>query len=345
MPRTILLSCIAVLLLAAFAPQPSKAADTVRVGILGISSDIPLYLAEKKGFFAKAGLATDFTRFDSGAKMVAPLGAGQLDAGAGATSAGLYNALQQGISIKIVADKATNTKDYPYKGVLVRKALIDNGQFKSLADMKGRKVGVTAPGAADNSVVNEAVKFAHLTLKDVERVYLGFSAQVAALSNGGIDVAFGAEPDMTNAVRQKVAIIFTPNATFYPVQTSAVVLFGGDFIAKHRDLAQKFATAYVQAVRFYDDALKGGRLAGPGSDEVVAALMEMTKTNDPSLFRDMSPSWCNPDGKVNVPSLEKDLAYFKEFEKVSPAATVAQALDTSFVEAAVKQLGPYQAKK
>ena len=340
MLRAILLSVSAAIILAG--TPPAQAADVVRVGIIGVSSDIPLFLAEKKGFFAKAGLATDMVRFDSGAKMVAPLGAGQLDAGAGATSAGLYNALQQGIAIKIVADKATNTLAYPYKGVLVRKALIDGGQFKSLADMKGRKVGVTAPGAADNSVVNQALKKSGLTMKDIERVYLGFSQQVVALSNGGIDVAFGAEPDMTNAVRQKIAVVFTPNASFYPVQTSAVVLFSGDFIAKHRDVAQKFATAYLQAVRFYDDALKDGKIADPGADEVIAALMEMTKSTDASLFREMSASWCNPDGKIDVPSLQTDLDYFKQLEGVSPAATVAQALDQSFVEAAVKQLGPYK---
>jgi NitT/TauT family transport system substrate-binding protein len=331
-------------LAAASLPHQIKAADIVHVGIIGVASDIPIFLAEKKGYFAKAGLSTDLITFDSGAKMVAPLGAGQLDAGAGATSAGLYNALQQGISIKIVADKATNTMAFPYKGVLVRKALIDGGQFKSLADMKGRKVGVSAPGAADNSVVNEAVKKAGLTMKDIDRVYLGFSQQVVALSNGGIDVAFGAEPDMTQAVRQNIAVKFAPNASFYPVQTSAVVLFGGDFIAKHRDVAQKFTNAYLQAVRDYDDSLKDGKIAGPGADLVIAALMEMTKTSDASLFRDMSASWCNPDGKVDLASVETDLAYFKAQEGVNPAITSAQALDNSFVEAAVKQLGPYTPK-
>jgi NitT/TauT family transport system substrate-binding protein len=343
MPRRMLLPVL--LAVIAACPHPTKAADAVRVGIIGTSSDIPIFLAEKKGYFAKAGLTTELITFDSGAKMVAPLGAGQLDAGAGATSAGLYNALQQGISIKIVADKATNTMDYPYKGVLVRKALIDSGQFKSLADMKGRKIGVSAPGAADNSVVNEAVKKAGLTMKDIERVYLGFSQQVVALSNGGIDVSFGAEPDMTQAVRQNIAVKFTPNASFYPVQTSAVVLFSGDFIAKHRDVAQKFTNAYLLAVRDYDDSLKDGKIAGPGADQVIAALMEMTKIPDGSLFREMSASWCNPDGKVDVASAEKDLAYFKEQEGVNQAVTVAQALDSSFVESTVKQFGPYVPKK
>jgi len=339
MLRPILLSVTAAITLAAAAP--ARAADVVHVGITGAATDLPLFLAEKKGYFAKEGLSADLVRFDSGAKMVAPLGHGELQAGAGATSAGLYNALLQGIAIKIVADKATITKDSAYKGLIVRKALIDSGQFKSLADLKGRKVAITAPGAADNSVINEAAKKGRLTIKDIDRTYLGFAAQITALANGGIDAAIGAEPDITIGARQGVAVMFAPIPSFYPrgVETSAVLLYGGDFI-KQRPVAVKFLKGYLQAVRDYDAAIKNGKLAGPGADEIIKAMMEMTKSDDPQLFRDMTAFWCNPDGKPDTASLEKDLAYFKEFEGVKGNITVAQATDTSLLDTALKELGP-----
>ena len=323
------------------APPQAKAADVVHVGITGAATDLPLFLAEKKGYFAKEGLSADLVRFDSGAKMVAPLGAGQLQAGAGATSAGLFNALNQGIAIKIVADKATITKDSAYKGLIVRKALLDSGQFKSLADLKGRKVAITAPGAADNSVINEAAKKGGLTIKDIDRTYLGFSAQITALSNGGIDAAIGAEPDITIGIHQGVALMFAPIPSFYPggVETSAVLLYGGDFI-KQRPAAVKFLKGYLQAVRDYDAAIKDGKLAGPGADEIIKALMEMTKSDDPAIFRDMVAFWCSPDGKPDMASLEKDLAYFKEYEGVTGTITVAEAMDTSLLDAALKEMGP-----
>jgi NitT/TauT family transport system substrate-binding protein len=338
--RAIVLSVTAAIALAG--SSPARAADVVHVGITGAATDLPLFLAEKKGYFAKEGLSADLVSFDSGAKMVAPLGAGQLQAGAGATSAGLYNALNQGIAIKIVADKATITKDSAYKGIIVRKALIDSGQFKSLADLKGRKVAITAPGAADNSVINEAAKKAGLTIKDVDRIYLGFAAQIVALSNGGIDAAIGAEPDITTGIRQGIAVMFAPIPSFYSggVQTSAVLLYGGDFMTKQHDAAVKFLKGYIQAVRDYDAAIKDGKLAGPGSDTVIQALMEMTKINDASLFRDMTAFWCNPDGRPDMASLERDLAYFKEFEGVTGTISVAQAMDTSLLDAALKDLGP-----
>ncbi len=61
---------------------------TVKVGTTNLSSDIGLFLAEKRGYFKEEGVKVELIPFDSGAKMVAPLGAGDLDASAGAASAG-----------------------------------------------------------------------------------------------------------------------------------------------------------------------------------------------------------------------------------------------------------------
>ena len=63
-------------------------AETVRVGIVGASSDAPFFIADAKGYFSAEGLSLELTSFDSGAKMVAPLGTGDLDAGGGAVSVG-----------------------------------------------------------------------------------------------------------------------------------------------------------------------------------------------------------------------------------------------------------------
>ena len=197
-------------------PAAGRADETVTIGIVGAVSDIVPYLAQKKGFLHDEGLEGKVVNFDSGAKMVAPLGAGQLDVGAGAWSAGLFNAVARGIGIKIVADKATDKAPYDYRVVIVRKALA--GTIKSFADLKGRKVGAVAKGAADNSSINDAMKSVGLGFKDVDVQYMGFSAQLVALSNGGIDAAFNTEPDATRAERQGIAVKFAPYSAFYPAQ-------------------------------------------------------------------------------------------------------------------------------
>lgn len=331
-------SALAALLL----PGGTWAAETVSIGIVGAASDVIPYLAQSQGFLRAEGLDANILSFDSAAKMVAPLGAGQLDVGTGAWSAGLFNAAERGIGIRIVADKATNEAPYDYRVVIVRKPLMDAHAIRSFADLKGRKIGITAQGASDNSALAVAMATAGLTVADVERVYLGFSAQLVALGNGGIDAAFSAEPDATLAVREGIAAKFAPYSSFYPVWDSGIVIYGTNFIERHRDTGEKFMRAYLRAARFYDDALRDGHIAGPHADAIIRALVALTKQQDESVFREMVAPRPNPDGRIDRASLEKDLAFFKSAGDVAGDITAAQILDSSFVDKAVAALGPWR---
>jgi NitT/TauT family transport system substrate-binding protein len=100
--------------------------------------------------------------------------------------------------------------------------------------------------------------------------------------------------------------------------------------------------AYLRAVRDYNDALKDGKIAGPNADEVIAILTQYTSIKDPSVYRTIVPQGTNPDGKVNIASLENDLAYFRSQGVVKGNVSVAQVVDTSFVDQADAALGPYK---
>ena len=323
---------------------PALAADKVTIGIVNAVSDGGLFIAEEKGYFAQAGIEASFVEFDTGAKMVAPLGAGQLDVGGGAASAGLYNAVDRGINIKMVADKATNVKGAPFQSFLVRKALIDSGEVKSLKDLKGRKIAITGAGGSDASVLNEAMKSVGLTYNDVEKVYLGFPQQGPALANGAVDGSITTEPTTTNIVRLGAAVVLTGNDAFYPDAQTATIMYGGDFVAKRKDVSMRFMKAYLRAIRDFNDALIGGRLQGPGGEEIVAILAKCTVIKDPAVLRNMVMHGANPDGKMNLDSLRKDLVFFKESGDVTSKIEVEQVYDPSIAEAVVKELGPYKKK-
>ena len=101
--------------------------------------------------------------------------------------------------------------------------------------------------------------------------------------------------------------------------------------------------AYLRGVRMYNDALKDGRLAGPKANEVIPILVKYTTIKDESMFRRMVPSYCNPDGEVNVASLKKDLEFFRELGLIEKKdASVEGVVDNSFARAAVAKLGPYR---
>lgn len=334
------------LVVSAQAPKNGAVAELmpVQIGVVNASSDAGFFIADKRGYFREEGLSVVFTPFNSAAKMVAPLGAGQLDVGGGSPSAGLYNAVARGISIKIVADKASTPPGYGFQPLLVRKDLIDSGRFKSLKDLKGMKIAGSAPGSASTSTLNEILKKAGLKTADVERIFMGFPQHVMALQNKAVDAALTTEPSATKAVQSGAAVKVIGDDEAYPNHQLAVVLYAGSFIRDKPEVARRFMRAYLRGVRDYNDALKDGRLIGPGSEGIIDILIANTSTKDALTYRTIRASACNPNGNVNEASLNKDLQFFKDEGLIQGQVNMSQVVDHSFVAAALKDLGPYQPK-
>jgi NitT/TauT family transport system substrate-binding protein len=331
--------CAAVAGLLAIA-APAAAQETITVGIYAATSDAPLFIADKKGYFRDEGIAVKLTSFQSAAMMVPPLGTGQLDVGAGSASAGLYNAVARGIKIRIVADKASSPPGYGGTKLLVRKDHVDSGRYKTLKDLKDMKFATNAPGVSNTSTLNDALKSVGLKYSDVDTVdFASPMDHVAALKNKSVDAAASIEPAPTLAVENGSAVVIGPDDVVSPYHQIAVLLYSEAFAAK-TGLAMKFMRAYIRAVRFYNDALKDGKLAGKTADELIAILTEYTPVKA-EIYRKVTPTGMNPDGDVNIASLEHDLAFYTEQGLVKEKIKVYELVDMSFAKAAVKELGPY----
>ena len=318
--------------------------NTVKVASAGIASDIGFFLALDKGYFRAEGLNVELTQMANSPQMIGPLGMGQLDVGAGTVAAGLYNAVSQNIAIRAVADKGSMRKGYGFSGLLVRKDLVDSGRFKTYKDLKGMKLAVGTFGSANASAMNEALKKGGLTWSDAGSiVQLTFPQHLVAFQNKGIDASMTNEPTSTSAVAGGFAVRIAGNDDIYPEQQTAVVLFSEIFGRTKPALAVKFMRAYIKAVREYNDALKDGRIAGPNAEEIISTLTKHTFIKDPKIHRSITPAAIDPDGKMSLAGLRNDLAYFKEQKLIQdPGITVERVIDTSFIEQAVKELGPYK---
>jgi NitT/TauT family transport system substrate-binding protein len=323
-------------------PSPAQT-NSVKVASAGIASDIGFFLAHKKGYFGAEGLEVSLTTLANSPQMIGPLGMGQLDVGAGTVAASLYNAVAQNVAIRAVADKGSMRAGYGFSGLLVRKDLIDNRRFKGFADLKGMKIAVGTLGSANSSAVNEALKRGGLTWNDATMVPLTFPQHLAAYANKAIDASMTNEPTASEAVKEGLAVRIAGNDEIYPDQQTAVVIYSEEFARKRPELALKFMRAYIKAVREYNDALKDGKIAGPNADEVIAILTEYTFIKDAKIHREITPAAIAPDGRMNLKGLANDLQFFKERKLLQdPGITVERILDTSFVEEAVKELGPYK---
>jgi NitT/TauT family transport system substrate-binding protein len=344
------LGAMAVSALIALAALPAAAqtapSAVVTVGITNSTTDVPLMLAQKLGYFKDEGIDAQLTPFDSAAKMMAPAGTGQLDVAAGAPSAALYNALAAKVDVKIVADKGSSAPGYGFQPIMVRKALVTSGKYKSPKDLKGLNVAEGAPGTAAAVFVTKFLKLGGLQYSDVKHQYMSFPLMIAALDNGAIDAGAVSEPNATIAEQDGYAVRVMGNDRIYPNQQLTVLMYSGSFITNRRDIAQKFMNAYLRGVRFYNDALVGGHLRGRTANDVIAVISEVTGNKNTGIFRAMTPSAVDPNGRVNLASLKEDFSFFKDQGLLNdPNVSVDAAVDMSFADAAVKTLGPYKPHK
>ncbi len=321
----------------------ASAAEVVNVGIINTTSDAPLYVAAQKGYFRDEGLEVRFVVLDAAAKMIPSLGNGELDVGGGALSVGFYNAIERGIGIRIVADRGHTAPGSLYQTVFIRKDLVDSGAFKSLADLKGKRIGFAANGVSALSVINEAAKAGGITYGDITPVFMGFPQQAAAMSNNNLDGSIMIEPLATALVEAGIGVRFMNTEDFYPSNQVSVMFYGEKFATQRREAAQKFMIAYLRGTRAYDDALKDWRLAGPGADEIVQTLSAELKLA-PEVVRKIYSQGTDPNGRVNIAGIAKDLAFFREQKMVPGDPDLNKLIDMSFVDQASAALGPYKRK-
>src|ERR1700733_12160919 len=330
--------CVAGIFIAALAGHAQ--AQELTIGTIGASSDAPFFIADAKGYFAEQGLKVSFVRFDSAAKSIPSLGSGEVDVGSGASSAGLYNAVARGIGIKIVADKARNAKGYGFQAIMARTDLIDSGKVKTVKDLKGLKVAMSANGNSENAFMNYALTQVGLSYSDIDPVFLGFPNQIAAYANNAIDASLTVEPTVTELLKLGTAKKLISADEVFPDYQTAVIFYSPGFMKQQPDNAKKFMVALVKAMRFYNDALKDGHIAGVNADEVIKILTEYSFIKDPAVHRAIISQAVDPNGQLNMPSLQMAWQFFKDTQLIDGSVKVEDVVDLSYVREASKALGP-----
>ncbi len=321
---------------AAATSTPTPVPTTVKFGQVGTISDAAIFIADAKGYFKDQGITLDLQTFQSASLMVAPLGTGELDAGGGAPSAGLYNAIDRGVNMRIVADKGSLTPGHGYEAVIVRKALAD--KVKSAKDMKGLKISIAARDIVPEYSLDQFLRSGGLTVKDVEVTPLAFPDMIAALANGAIDVAVPTEPTATRILDAGTGVLITRTDTVVPGEQTAVILFSEKLTA-NKDVAVRFMKAYLLGARFYTDAFDKKDAAK--RTEAIAILAKATKLDAVLLERVVVPG-IDPNGSVNVKSLEAAQQYFVAKGSQTKALDMSKVVDQSFADEAVKALGQYK---
>lgn len=311
-------------------------AGTIKVGSSPVISSAGIYLAQERNYFKDEGLTVELNDFNnSGAQMTVLLSKGELDVGAGNLSSGLFNAIAKGQKFKLVADKGHIEKGKEYIALIVRADHIASGRYKTLKDLKGFKMGLTAlDGVSQQIVAERFLTKAGLAPGDVEFVKLSYAEMNVALKSKNIDATVQLEPYLTKAEVDGIAKKVATAAEVHPDQQSAALFYSPSFAEKNPAEAKKFMIAYLRGVRDYNKALTDKA----AKEKMITDLKKHIKIDDDRVWNNMVPIGLSNDGSVNIPALMEDIKWYHTKKYVEKSLTADEIVDMRFAKEAAAEL-------
>lgn len=291
----------------------------------------PLYVALEKGYFQEVGLRPSYSKFTDGQSVATVIGSDQADIVAGSGGAGNFTAINRGIEFRIVSSLAMTPATGHLSGLMVRKDLLDNGQVKTVADLKRRKLALFgrtgAPGYNAALILHEA----GLTFEDLDVLNLSWPDSVLALHNGAVEAAYLPAPFTTEIIRQGTGgMIAWPNEIG---RSASATLYSHKFIAERPDAAKAAMVALVRGARAVQQ--------NPKSDENLAIYNKyiqlpgetMRAMDMPDFERDLTPD------VDTILDMQRLFMADGQITYTSPLP-IERLVDASFTGYAKVQLGP-----
>ncbi|WP_240606660.1 ABC transporter substrate-binding protein [Limnohabitans parvus] len=251
---------------------------TIAVGGKNLFYYLPLTIAEQLGYFKAEGLDVTIVDFAGGSRALQAVVGGSADVVSGA--------FEHTINMQF---KGQPMRAFVLQGAAPQIVLGVNPKtlpnFKSVADLKGKKIGVTAPGSSTNVLANFVLAKAGLKPSDVSFVGVGAgSGAVAAMRAGQIDAMSNLDPVITLLTRSGDMRIVTDTRNM----AEAEKVFGGPmpagclyapqpFLDKHPHTAQALANAMVRANKWIQQA---------GGGDIIKAVPESYLLGDRAVYID-----------------------------------------------------------
>lgn len=205
--------------------------------------------------FKPRGIDVKWVEFPFGPPMMEALNTGNIDYGYVGDSPPIFAQAASANLLYVAAIPSSGRNE-----ALVVPA---NSSIQSLADLKGKKIGVGKASSAHNTTI-AALEKAGLTPSDVSLVYLPPADALAAFQRGSIDVWTIWDPFFARAEKTLGARVLARSGEVHA--TSSFYIGNKDFTAKHPDVVALLNSEFA----------KGTRWADANRPEVVKALHEAT---------------------------------------------------------------------
>jgi NitT/TauT family transport system substrate-binding protein len=312
---------------------PEKPKTTIAVGGRASLYYLPLTIAEQLGYFRDEGLQVEIVDFAGGAKALQAMMGG----GADVVSGGFDH-------VMVMRARGQNLRGFVLQvatpaislGVAKERA----AQYRSPKDLKGMKIGVSAPGSSTHAFVNHLLASVGLAPDDVSIIGVGTGpAAVAAMQAGHLDAIANIEPAITLLEKSgtiKVVVetvsVQGAKAVFGSPLPSGSLYTRDEFIKANPNTVQALTNAMVRALKW---------LKAATPDDVAKAVPAEYLIGDRKLYleayRKNSESYSR-DGlfpPAGADALLKVLTGFEPAVRDAPGLKAADAYTNEFVKAAL----------
>jgi NitT/TauT family transport system substrate-binding protein len=314
--------------------------DKVKVGLLMINADAGVFVALEKGYFREQGLTVEANYFSSsGGLQMAALTTGELDAGSGSISPGIYNAVAGGVNMRVVASKSRVGPRGSGK-FMARRSLLEAGRPISIKDIKGKVIALNSAGGSSRLYLDGLLKKGGLRETDVVVRVMPFNDTVGALSQGVVDVAFVVQPFITIVEEKGIGVGIADLWDLFPGHMSNNLFYSDAFIRSRPTVAEKFMAGFLKGQRyFYDVVVKKKE----SLDIVVDIVAKYSRAGDRKLLRlGLSVTELTPNGEMDLKEIQDDQDWYFQRGLIKTKIDVNKMVDLRFLQSAVQILGMYR---
>jgi NitT/TauT family transport system substrate-binding protein len=294
---------------------------------------IPLTIAERLGYFKEEGLDVEISDFAGGSKALQAVVGGSADVVSGAWE----NTIDQ-------QPKGLNLQGFVkmgrYPAITVGIVKAKAASYKSPKDLKGMKIGVTAPGSSTNRVVQRIMAEGGLKPDDASFIGVGTSSGViAAVKSGEIDAVSNIDPVITMMEKSGDIVVVADTRTeegtrkvmgFSDLPAGALYA-PSDFVKKNPNTVQALTNAIVRALLWLQKATP---------DQVADTVPPEYLLGDRGLYTaayvKFKPA-ISPDGLFTKEGAENTLKFLAAFNPAMKPGEIKldQTYDNSYAQKAL----------
>jgi NitT/TauT family transport system substrate-binding protein len=266
---------------AALAQTPKLEKPRIALSVGGSISQmnkVAYFVALNRKYFQQEGLDVESTAFASGTAALQNLIGGNADVVEGSFEHTL-RMQTKGQNLMCIAVFGR----YPANVLVVRKSQAD--KIKTIADLKGKKIGISAPGSSTHNFVAGLMERAGVSYKEASYISVGtgLSAVAALRSSSELDAIVNLDPAINAMVDGDGAVVLADSRTDEGTRAA----FGGpyladclyakiDFVKQNPNTAQAIANAIVHAMQWLKTA---------SIDDIIKSLPVEYYQADEKLYR------------------------------------------------------------